>query len=359
MERVGLTFSVLYHILVKDNTPYPQYDSVNMLLYGIFRDSNLTGKYVDDSACSNYVKGKKPIRTEIIRSFYLCDEDEIIRRFNNLAFQNAENTARITKSILSKILDMNTNTIKELVNSLDQIEPARYFARLFFYAMRSNTNTQMTAQMRSYIDMLKTLPLDEDNVTPTEDSKNKITLTNDIVETNTSAKKPTETAPFPQNSNGVPPKSEQFDQVQSDSSSEGEIRIYYHDVHLTLDNDDEFERLKNEAIEMVSSSKQSVKGKMVKLFAESPLGAHIIQQDLCGTIDSVLAYLKSIYQSIINDTSTIIIDLRNKSPYEQFFKISNLFRKFIPKESYDYREFDTFAENECIVHVFSLVNATD
>lgn len=57
MERMQLSFSLFYQVVVKGNMTLPQYDAVSMLLYGELRESAKV--FLDDSLVSNYANGKK------------------------------------------------------------------------------------------------------------------------------------------------------------------------------------------------------------------------------------------------------------------------------------------------------------
>lgn len=329
-ERLEFDFPVFYHVVVKNNTRLPQYDAVNELLRDTFRNNTLpSNTFIDDSLCSNYVNGKKQIRSEIIRDLNASDISALASRIKKLGFQDIENIAKISKYVFSELLLLNSDTITDLVNSPKvKDNPAEYLAALFIYAIRKPVSNKITNKIRSSISDLR------DNAVTASFAPSKPKSPSDSPSTSGKTTPNDSFAPFGK-----------------------KTTISHYDTYLVYEKKEESQMLKEYALKEDWGSLKSVKVEIEKFF-ELPIGTHIRLSEILHNSADILDFFERYPEMLSHKRTIVMVDFGTDFSSKQMHRILDLFSedpRFSATVQYGYRTVNTLSEDECIVRLLSVL----
>lgn len=133
---IPLTFATFYICGIRKFTNLTQRNCTNFLL---------TGKYVNtdsvdilsDSMCSNYVKGKKPLNSDIQVELLKLSKDEVIRRLSQIGIQNFTSSA-CGLQILVKNSNLSDYEKERLINCYKSNHELPFVAEVFLSCIKGD-----------------------------------------------------------------------------------------------------------------------------------------------------------------------------------------------------------------------------
>jgi len=131
-------FSVFYHAVVKDHSSLNQYDAVNVLLIGkTAEDAQVNA--IDNTLCSRYVYGKKPIPKRILKDLYTLELDKVVPRLSVLGIQDISFSVNALRSLFTTY-DMGFSEAERsrLLEVLAGDDAIAALAEIFIAAVRCN-----------------------------------------------------------------------------------------------------------------------------------------------------------------------------------------------------------------------------
>lgn len=142
MNKLSLCFPTFYYCVIKENSHLPQYQTVSILLTGKERPAESYDKsFISDSTVTNYIKGRKTIRDNILTPLLRSSSDQIIERLKRLDFQSIRPIALAAMNLVAEAANINSHEKSALYERYkDSGKEYDFVAAVFLTALRCPPN---------------------------------------------------------------------------------------------------------------------------------------------------------------------------------------------------------------------------
>lgn len=146
-----LNFTTFYLCGIKPFTKISQRICVNLLLKDVHPTSSNTYEVLSDSVCSNYVKGKKPIKDELWVDLLKLSTYDLKNRIDNIGIQEP----MLAAAALHKLIEASSlqkKTKDSLLASSNSDDPQIFIAKVFSQAIRAKDVRPLSREEETFIE---------------------------------------------------------------------------------------------------------------------------------------------------------------------------------------------------------------